>query len=468
MTGVSLPAAEVAPRRRTGILRRELGLWSVAALSLGVMAPTLAMSVVPTQVAGEVGRAAPVAFALAAVGVALVAFGFILLSSRIASAGSVYAFVGEALGPRAGLFAGWALLGTYLVFPPTSMAAMAVFGEAFLRTSGIDSTPAWLPIALLCWALALLLASRDIRVTTRWLIVFEAISVVLISALLVVIFFDVGIGGGPTGQDLNADFLDLPPGTTATTLALAGTFGFLCFCGFESAGSLGEEAERPRRMIPRSLAGAVAFGGVFYVICVTGQTLGFGTSAEGVKTFQGSTAPINDLAVTYVGKGLAEALDVGAMLSALGAAVGGLAVGSRMLFAFGRDRILPTGLTGLSSGTGAPLVGLFVVSSLSLIGLVTLRALGHSAIETFSYFATIGVLSLLVMYIVTSFAALRLFGHGWEAAVLVAGIAVAGYVLWKHLSPVPPSPFDVFPYLVAGWLAVGLAVGWRRTSVSPG
>ena len=38
------------------------------------------------------------------------------------------------------------------------------------------------------------------------------------------------------------------------------------------------------------------------------------------------------------------------------------------------------------------------------------------------------------------------------------GIAVAGYTLFKHLSPVPESPYDLFPYIVAAWLAVGLVV----------
>jgi hypothetical protein len=39
---------------------------------------------------------------------------------------------------------------------------------------------------------------------------------------------------------------------------------------------------------------------------------------------------------------------------------------------------------------------------------------------------------------------------------------VAGYVLYHNIWPVPASPYDAFPYVVAGWLVVGVAfVAWR-------
>ena len=38
------------------------------------------------------------------------------------------------------------------------------------------------------------------------------------------------------------------------------------------------------------------------------------------------------------------------------------------------------------------------------------------------------------------------------------GIAVAGYTLFKHVSPLPQSPYDLLPHIVAAWLAVGLVL----------
>src|SRR3954463_12594667 len=58
--------------------------------------------------------------------------------------------------------------------------------------------------------------------------------------------------------------------------------------------------------------------------------------------------------VAYVGSGMAALLDLGAMVSAFGAALGGVAVGSRMLFALARDGLLARRLSGVSQGAGAP------------------------------------------------------------------------------------------------------------------
>ena len=63
---------------------------------------------------------------------------------------------------------------------------------------------------------------------------------------------------------------------------------------------------------------AIAFGGVFYVSCVAVQTLGFGTDPAGVRAFAGSAAPIGELAQRYVGRGMADVLNLAAIISAIG------------------------------------------------------------------------------------------------------------------------------------------------------
>jgi amino acid transporter len=426
------------------------------------MAPTLAMSLTGVGPAGLVGRAAPLAFLMAAVGVGFVAYGFVRLSAHFAHAGSVYGFVGGAVGPRAGFIAGWALLGTYLVFPAVSMSAFAVFGVAFLKVTGISSSPSWLPIALVGWALIWLLASRDVRVATRSLLSFELVAVLMILALVVVIFAKLIFGGTPRGQDLNLDFVKLPPGTSLSTVALAATAGFLSFAGFEAAGSFGEEANGPTRLIPRSMVAAIAIGIVFYLVCMVAQTLGFGTDAAGVKAFAGSGAPLNDLGKAYVGAGLAAVLDFAAMISALGAGLGCAAVGSRLLFALSRDGVFDSRLAGVARSTGAPAAALAALMFLDGGALIAFGAAGTPPIKVFFYLATIGVLSLLVMYMLTNGAAMwflwRVERRWLDIVLPLGGIAVAGYTIYRNVYPAPASPFDVFPYVVLGWLVLGTAV----------
>jgi amino acid transporter len=279
-----------------------------------------------------------------------------------------------------------------------------------------------------------------------------------------IIVAKLAFGDAPDGQGLTLDVLSPPPGTTLSTIALASVFGFLSFAGFESAGSLGEESTDPRRMIPRSMAAAIVFGGVFYVACVVVQTLGFGTDAAGVRAFASSPAPISELAEAYVGPGMADVLNLAAIVSAIGAGLGCASVAARMLFALGRDRLLDRRLAGVS-GTGAPAGGLAFVMALDLAILVIFGVAKAEPFDVFFYFATIGTLSLLAMYVLTNVAAARFLatkGARAELLLPLAGIAVALYVLYHNVYPVPDSPYDAFPYVVAGWLVIGVGLTFRR------
>ena len=80
--------------------------------------------------------------------------------------------------------------------------------------------------------------------------------------------------------------------------------------------------------------------------------------------------------------------------------------------------------------------------------------------------ATIGTLSLLVMYVLTNVAAAWHLGERswWQVVAPAAGVLIAGFVLYHNVWPVPPAPYEYFPYLVVGWLVAGLIV----TAVIPG
>jgi amino acid transporter len=74
---MSIPETEL-PQAATAAagLRRNLKLWQVVAVSIGVMAPSLAISLEPQGAVSTVGRAIPLTYLLALVGVLLVSYGF--------------------------------------------------------------------------------------------------------------------------------------------------------------------------------------------------------------------------------------------------------------------------------------------------------------------------------------------------------------------------------------------------------
>ena len=127
-------------------LRRELHLWEAVGISLALMAPSMAANINPQGTASTIGRAVPLAFALATIGVLLIAWTFVRLTQRFNHAGSVYGFVGATLGARAGVISGWALMGTYTFYGVVTSTAAGIFGADFLNALGIwTNQPEWAP-----------------------------------------------------------------------------------------------------------------------------------------------------------------------------------------------------------------------------------------------------------------------------------------------------------------------------------
>jgi amino acid transporter len=451
-----------APRQG---LRRELHFWEAIALSIAIMAPTAAMALNGVGIAGLIGRAVPLAFLFALIGVLLVAWGIAQLAREVSHAGSVYALTGFALGARAGFLAGWALLGTYLCFTVASSAEVGLFFSSFLASTGIADNADWIWIALVSAALIAVIASGDIRVATRSLLTMEGFSVALIVILVVVIFVRLIVGETPDGHLSSiGDAFSLPGGTTLETVATAAVFGFLSFAGFEGAAALGEETNEPRRNIPRAIFLAPLSMGIFYFFVMLSQTLGFGTNEAGVSAFAGSSSPLGDLSKAYVGALLEDAINLGATVSAFASALGTATAGSRVLFALSRDSLRPTHpLVRISQRSGAPIGALALVMAVGFAGLIGQRIAGTNAVNAFFYPGTIGVLSLMVAYIATNIGAIKHLFIGtvrrpiWQIVFPVVGIAFLVFTIYKNVEGTA-VPYSRFPWLVLAWLAVGAVI----------
>jgi amino acid transporter len=443
-------------------LRRELRFWEAIALSIAIMAPTAAMALNGVAIAGLIGRAVPLAFLFALAGVLFVSYAFVQLTREVNHAGSVYAFAGFTLGPRAGFLAGWALLGTYLAFTIASTAEVGLFFTSFLASTGISDSFDWIWVALVAGIGIAVIAYGDVRVATRSLLTMEGLSIALIVILVVVILVKLIGGSAPGDQSISdiGDAFNLPGGTTLDAVATAAVFGFLSFAGFEGAAALGEETDEPRRNIPRAIFLAPLVVGLFYLIVIICQTLGFGTDAAGVKAFSSSDSPLGDLSKLYVGAGLEDAINFGAAISAFASGLGTATAGSRILFALARDGLPGSPLGRTSRRTGAPVGALAVVMAVGFTGLIAQRLAGTNAANAFFYPGTIGVLSLLVAYIATNLGAIRhLFVRArrrplWQLVFPVVGIGFLVFTIYKNVAGTE-APYSRFPWIVLGWLIVG-------------
>jgi amino acid transporter len=448
-------------------LSRELNIWETIGISVALMAPSMAANINPQGTVGSVGRAVPLAFALATVGVLLVSWTFVRLCQRFHHSGSVYGFVGATLGPKAGVVAGWGLLGTYTFYGVVTSMAAGIFGSAFLNAVGIwPNPPDW--SGFLIGGMALLgvwaLTVSPVRRGTRVLLSVEGITVLLILVVSFVVL--VKLIGGSGGKHLTLTPFSVAPGTDSSALFLGVVFGFLSFAGFEAAATLGEEARNPRRDIPRAILGTAIFGGVYFVFVTWIEVQGFGADDAGIAAFAKSGSLMGDLGTTYVGAWVGDLISLGAAVSAFGCALACAVGGSRLMFALSRDGVLPARFQEVSPTRKTPTTAAAaVVITMYVIIAVWALTLHAKPFDEFLYSGTIGTLILLVAYVLATIGAIRLvFFSGddrvarWELIIPVLALVVLGYTIFRNVWPYPTGAAAWLPVVCAVWLLLAVAL----------
>ncbi|WP_037369997.1 APC family permease [Amycolatopsis orientalis] len=444
-------------------LRRTLSVWQAVGLSVALMAPSMAANINPQQTAAAAGRAVPLAFLLSAAGVLLVAYGFVQLCRYYQHAGSVYAFVGATLGPRAGVVSGIGLLGTYTFYAVVTSSATGVLGTAFLTQVGIwPHPPSWGPFVLTAVALvgSWLLAVAPARRGTSTLLAVEGATIALILLVTVVILVRLIAGDAPRGQFTLRVFV---PDTGVSGIFLGAVFGFLSFAGFEAAATLGEETRDPRRNIPRAILGTAIFGGAYFVLVTAVEMMAFGGDAT---AFHDSPSLLGDLGSRFAGPWVGDVISAGAAISAFGCCLACVVGGSRLLFALGRDAFDGRGI-GRVSAKGTPAVAVTVVAlAAALIILVCAVFFGATADDTFAWSGSIGTLILLVIYLLTTLGAIlllfvrrRMRVPWWHLVFPLGALVLLGYTVYVNVVPYPTEgPARWFPVVAGSVLVLAVVV----------
>ena len=365
--------------RPAGLRTGSLSIWEAIGISIALMAPSMAANINPQGTVGLVGRAVPLAFVIATVGVLLVSYGIVRLCQHYNHAGSVFGFVGVTLGPRSGVLAGWALIGTYMFYACVTAAAAGIFGSDFLDRIGVwNNPPAWsqFMIAFIALAGAYALGTFPARSATRLLLSLEGLTVLLILVVAVVVLAKVIGGSTPVEPGLHAQGVRSRPAASRCSDIFKGSvFGFLSFAGFEAAATLGEETKDPRRSIPRAILGTAIFGGVYFVFVTAVEMMGFGTNAAGVAAFGSSGSLLGDLGSTYVTSSIGDIITAGTALSAFGCVIACIVGATRILFALSRDGLGTPALGVVHERTGTPVRALTVVTAIVAVTILAYRVL---------------------------------------------------------------------------------------------
>jgi amino acid transporter len=444
---------------RGGLRHNVLGSADAVAQSLALLALAFGVSAAPAGVAASAGLATPWAYLIAGVGSLCLASVIVRFTRRIAHAGGLYAYTVRGLGPQVGFIGGW----LYAIAYAVGISFVLIVSSDFLATVLNSNTSvhlSWFTWYVILLAVMFLLALVDIRVSTRVQLVFAVIGVAAIVTLCVAILAQGG-ASGVSAQPLN-------PANSPSIhgLFLGGVLAFTGFIGFEAAAVLGEEAVKPLHVIPRAILGTVVVATVYYVFVTWSMSVGFGS--HHISQWVSDATALSTLSDRYVNHGFATFLDIVVVVDAFVAALAGVQLTARTLFALGRDRGIPTLFSRTTPRFKSPFVGITVSVVLTLVLGATLGR--HYGVFTyFAMMATTGSLGILFVYVLVALSGMVYFwrlrtreSHAYHVLLdlvfPLGAVAICGYTIYSSIIPAPPAPISYSAWIALGWLVAGLLV----------
>jgi amino acid transporter len=439
-----IPAASPGANQ---LKRNALGLPSALAMSLAFISPTIGVIFISALIGGQAGVASPFAFLLGTVGIALMAMTIAEFARRVTSAGGFYKFVTVGLGSRAGFACGMVLLFAYALQSPLNTNLFGGFVSQALHSDFGVNVPWWLlmtGIVVLVGALAWYSVHASMQFGIAFLIAEVTVAAIL---LLLVVF-----KGGDAGQ-LPVAFTPNDAISGWGGLGKAFVFIVLAFFGFESCLTVAEETRNPRRNLPIALVGSVVIAGLWFTFAMYAVVVGFG--AKHMDKLANSAEPLRDLAVRYIGPWYGAVIDLAAFSAIIAVLLAIHTANFRVLYALGRDGLLPGALGRTHPVHKTPHVAIICYS----IGTLVVGIAAGFAWGPINAFGDLGYLSSMAMlpvYIITNIA-LPFFirkRHPNEFSPLlhIAFPAISSAIflvgIYLNMNPWPAQPMTSFPLIV--------------------
>lgn len=364
-------------------LQRTLSLGSVVLFGIAYMTPIIVLGTFGILAQSTAGMV-PAAYLAALVAMFFTAMSYGRMASAFPVAGSAYSYVRKAISPKLGFIAGWAVLLDYLFLP----MAIWLIGAAYLN-SAFPAVPQWI------WVLAFIGVTSAINIIGLKLA--NGINALLMLVQFLVLIAFVALCVHYVGGDASTPLWSTKPffnGDMQMPLIMSGAaIACYSFLGFDAVSTLTEETRDPRRTIPRAimlitLIGGLIFVGVSYFVQIAHPSFQFDNVDSAAYEIARNVGGDLFVSIFLIG------LIVGQFASGLSAQ----ASGSRLLYAMGRDGVLPKSFFGtLHEGFGTPINSILLCAVVALLAL-KLDVTTSTSFINFGAFLAFSLVNLSVIF----------------------------------------------------------------------
>lgn len=459
----------------SGLRRAQLSFAQVLGQSVSAVAPSAVMVTLPALVIPAAGHATLAVFVATALLMAAVGYCVTQFSTRMVAVSGLYSYTVKGLGPVPGIGAGWSVVIGYAAAAMASTLGAASYLTALLGRLGVpDGRPVIAALAVLVGMVAWALMVRGVRLSARISLTIEVFAIAAAAAVLVIAFTRTVPGGH--------DPPTVPAPESHSALGFALLLAITSYVGFESAGTVAREAQRPFVTVTRAIRWSPLALGVVYTFAAAMQSTG--TIRAGIGSLPIVLALPDDAGTASAV--LSIVMELGITASWFACVIGSATALSRTLFAMGREGVLPARVGRahptyrtphvalslvipvivavpicylfIAGSSREVLVGLLAVSAHGYIGAYLLVCLAAPAFlrrigELTRTPLVVGIAAAASMIAVICWAAMTLASPVWIATAVYAALLAAGYttfVVSRRSVPDLAERVGVFDETVAG------------------
>jgi putrescine importer len=369
------------------VLERSLTLTHLVLFGLAYLAPMIVFGIYGTVSQVTHGLEAS-AYLVALVAMFFTALSYTQMVKAYPVAGSAYTYTRKSLNSHLGFMVGWATLLDYVFIP----MAIWLIGSAYLNAA-FPAIPAWL------WILTFIIVTTSInifgiRLSTKVnfiMMVFQ----LLVIALFIILSIKSVVGG--TGAGTLISISPFVNDQVSFSFVLAGaSIACYSFLGFDAISTFTEETNNPEKTIPKAIILTTLIGGIIFIVSTYITHL---VHPDFTK-FKAVDSAGFEIAKQIGGNLFSAIFLAGIIIAQFASGISAQASASRLLYAMGRDSVLPKKIFGyLHPKTKTPLFNLIVVA---LIGLLSLR-LSVSTSTSFINFGAFVAFTLVNVSVISHF-----------------------------------------------------------------